>query len=32
MRILMVQDLELNATNPARLDIQSFHKWKNDRF
>lgn len=31
MRILMVQDLQLNAANPARLSVQSFHKWQNER-
>ena len=31
MRILLVSDIQLNAQNPEKLSLESFHKWQNDR-
>ena len=31
MRILLVSDIQLNAQNPEKLSLKSFHKWQNDR-
>ncbi len=31
MRILLVDDIQLNAQNPGKLRLKSFHKWQNDR-
>ena len=31
MRILLVNDLLLSATNPERLAVKAFHKWQSDR-
>ena len=31
MRILLVNDIQLNAQNPGQLSLKAFHKWQNDR-
>lgn len=31
MKILLVSDIQLNAQNPEKLSLKSFHKWQNDR-